>query len=351
MNVQKLYDTIMGKTGSDKISLGWLIKQTCIEILSSMFTYDGLPDSIPEEFVEQFLIMNGSAAGWRYDGSDEDFFDKLIVSIGDSANEPNVYGIGKKYIAATQNGYVKTLTPDEDGVIIWNNSTKTSDMGIINAFADMLTEEVLSLKSNIYYSRNKPVFKANTDIEKNAIKEAFNNIKNDLEPIVITSNNVLEQLDGADESIKVLDITDVQNADKIQYIVKAIDDTFRWFFTFYGQSMQGNGKMAQQTVKEVDGSTSLSFIYPNDRLKQRQKGFDKFNKLFGTEITVRYSDAWLTESIKYKNEADIDSDSLLEDPQAAETQPEEQPAEQQEEQPAEQPDEQQEEKEEGGGED
>lgn len=351
MNVQKLYDTIMGKTGSDKISLGWLIKQTCIEILASMFTYEGLPDSIPEEFVEQFLIMNGSTAGWRYDGSDEKFFDKLIVSIGDSADAPNVYGIGKKYIAATQNGYVKTLTPDEDGVIIWNNSTKTSDMGIINAFADMITEEVLSLKSNIYYSRNKPVFKANTDIEKNAIREAFNNIKNDLEPIVITSNNVLEQLDGADEAIKVLDITDVQNADKIQYIVKAIDDTFRWFFTFYGQSVQGNGKMAQQTVKEVDGSTSLSFIYPNDRLKQRQKGFDKFNKLFGTEISVRYSDAWLTESIKYKNEADIDSDTLLEDLQAAEGQPDEQPAEQQEEQHAEQPDEQQEEKKEGGGED
>ena len=109
--------------------------------------------------------------------------------------------------------------------------------------------------------------------------------------------------------------------------------------------------MAQQTVKEVDGSTSLSFIYPNDRLRQRQKGFDKFNKLFGTDISVRYSDAWLTESIKYKNEADIDSDTLLEDLQTAEGQPEEQPAEQQEEQPAEQPDEQQEEKKEGGGED
>ena len=79
--------------------------------------------------------------------------------------------------------------------------------------------------------------------------------------------------------------------------------------------------MAQQTVKEVDGSTSLSFIYPNDRLKMRQRGFDEFNRLFGTNISVRFSDAWLTESIKYKNEADIDADQLLEEA-TAEEQPE-----------------------------
>ena len=203
-------------------------------------------------------------------------------------------------------------------------------MLLINAFADMVTEAFISLKANILYSRNKPVFKASTDKERAAIAEAFNKIKNDLEPIVITSNNIMEQIDGAEESVKVLDITDVQNADKIQYIVKTIDDCFRWFFTLYGQSVQGNGKMAQQTVKEVDGSTSLSFIYPNDRLKMRQRGFDEFNRIFGTDVKVRFSDAWLTESIKYKNEADIDADQLLEDP-AAEEQPEEQPEEQTEE--------------------
>ena len=342
MNVQKLYDMILQRSGADKLSLAWTLKQLCINILASMFTYEGLPESIPEEYVEQFLIMNGSTAGWTYDGPDPDFKDKQIVSIGGQANEPNVYGLGHKYIAATQNGYVKTLTPREDCAVIYNNSLKTSDMDIINSFVDLLTEEIVSLKTNLLYSRNKPVFKASTDKERAAITEAFNKIKNDLEPIVITSDNILEQLDGAAESIKILDITDVNNSDKLQNIVKCIDDTFRYFFTLYGQSVQGNGKMAQQTVKEIDGSTSLSFIYPNDRLKQRQKGFDEFNRIFGTDITVRFSDAWLTESIKYKNEADIDSDQLLEDPAAAEEQPEGQP----EEQPEGQPEEEQEEREE-----
>lgn len=334
MNFEKLYNSILSKYAPDKISFAFLIKQTCIDILASMFTYEGLPDSIPAEFIEQYLIINGSAAGWLYDGPDSDFKDKHIISVGGDANEPNVYGIGKKYIASTQNGYVKTLTPGEDCAIIYNNNIKTGDIGIINAFADMITEQFVSLKANVLYSRNKPVFKASTDTERAAILEAFSKIKNDLEPIVITSENVLEQLDGAPESVKILDITDVNNADKLQYIIKAIDDTFRWFFTLYGQAVQGNGKMAQQSIEEIDGSTSLSFIYPNDRLLQRQKGFERFNELFGTDIKVKYSDAWLTESIKYKLQADIDGDNVLEDLQpddAAEEQPEEQLEEQPEE--------------------
>ena len=337
MNIEKLYDCILQKKGADKITLAVLLKNLCVDILASMFTYGNLPESIPEEYIEQFLITNGSIAGWRYDGGQDPLHDnELIVSIGGEADEPDVYGLGIDYIAATQNGYTKRIRRGADGVIIYNNSIKTGDMEIINAFVDMLVEENISLKANLLFSRNKPVFKAATDKERAAIIEAFNKIKNDLEPIVITSENVLEQLEGAPETVKILDITDVNNADKIQYIVKTIDDTFRWFFTLYGQSVQGNGKMAQQSVKEIDGSTSLSFIYPNDRLKQRQKGFDAFNKMFGTDITIRYSDAWLTESIKYKNEADIDNDALLEDPAAA---PEEQPEQQPDEQPDEQPEE------------
>lgn len=315
MTNQKLYDFILGKFYPEKISFAWTLKDTFINMLASMFTYEGLPDSIKPEFVERFLIMNGSIAGWRYDGPDADYSDKLIVSIGGDANEPDVYGIGTHYIAATQNGYTKSLKRDEDGVIIYNNSCYMPDIQIINAFVDELTEMFVSLRTNILYTRNKPVFKAATDKEKRAIQEAFEKIKNDLEPIIVTSTNVMEEIEGS-ETVKVLDITDVQNADKLQYIVKSIDDAFRWFFTLYGQAVQGNGKMAQQTVKEVDGSTSLSFIYPNDRLKMRQEGFDRFNKMFGTNISVRFSDAWLTESIKYKNEADIDSDQLLEDPAA-----------------------------------
>ena len=314
MTNTEIYEKILSIKGADKALKAWTLKDLCIEILGNMFTYGNLPDSIPEEFIERFFIMNGSVAMWTLDNAADEDNGKVIVTIGGEAERPNVYGVGSSYIASTFNGYVKTLKPHDTGAIGYNNSLHTSDMPFICQVVDLMTEILTSLKTNVIYSRLKPIFKVTNDTEKQAVIQAFKNIKDDLEPIQITSRNVMaEELEGQ-ETIKVLDITDVKNADKLQYIMKAADDVIRWFFTYYaGQAIQGNSKLAQQTVDEVQGSTSTSFILPNDRLKMRRKWVDECNKLFGTEITVDFSDAWKTESLKYKAEADINDNGTLEE--------------------------------------
>ena len=327
-----IYDMIVLKYG-DKVLKAWSLKDVLINYLAPMFKYEELPDSIPEEFIERFHILNGDIAVWKLDDPNAfRYKDELIVSCCGYADKPDVYGIGERVIATTLSGYVKEdLKEGESCVVIHNNSLYTSDMAIICYFTDMFTEMFTSLKTNIIYSRLKPVFKVSDDKEAAAVKEAFTKIKNDSEPIQITSTNVLAEAlaeAGADptDTIKVLDITDVKNADKLQYIVKCIDDAFRWFFSMIGQAIQGNGKLAQQTVDEVQGTTSMSFILPNDRLKMRRKGWEKANKLFGTNVSVDFSDAWKTESIKYKKEADIDENGELEElTKEPETEPEKEP--------------------------
>lgn len=328
-----IYNMIVLKYG-DKILKAWSLKDVLLNYLAPMFKYDELPDSIPEEFIERFHMLNGDIAVWKLDDPDAvKYKDELIVSCCGYADKPDVYGIGSRVIASTLSGYVKEDMEDgKDCVVIHNNSMYTSDMAIICYFTDMLTEMFTSLKTNIIYSRLKPVFKVSDDKEAAAVTEAFTKIKNDSEPIQITSTNVLAdalaEAGAGVETIKVLDITDVKNADKLQYIVKAIDDAFRWFFSMIGQAIQGNGKLAQQTVDEVQGTTSMSFILPNDRLKMRRKGWEKANELFGTNVTVDFSDAWKTESIKYKKEADIDENGKLEElEEQPETEPETQPEE------------------------
>ena len=328
---QEIYDFLVLRCGN-KVIKAWNIKDVCININSTMFAYKKLPESIPQEFIERFLILNDPVIFWKLDDPDAvRYKDELIVSPGDYADRPDCYGLGKRVIASTLSGYVKEdLEPGKDCVVMHNNSVYTSDMPVISQAVDMITEMLVSLSSNVIYSRNKPVFKASTDKEKAAIETAFNSIKDDSKPIVITSKNVIEEeLEGA-ETIKVLDITDVNNADKIQFIVKAIDDVFRWYLTLYGQAVVGNGKMAQQSVEEVQGTTSASFILPNDKLRMRKKAIDEVNALFGNDIEVDFSDAWKTESVKYKKEADIDENGELEE---LETEPEEEPETQPEEEP------------------
>lgn len=337
----EIYDMIVLKYG-DKVLKAWSLKDILINYLAPMFAYKDLPESIPEEFIERFHILNGDIAAWKLDDQDAvKYKDELIVSCCGYADQPDVYGRGSRVIASTLSGYVKDdLVDGESCVVIHNNSMYTSDMAIINQFTDMLTEMLTSLKTNIIYSRLKPIFKVSDDKEAAAVKEAFTKIKDDSEPIQITSNNVLAEAlaeaGAGSETIKVLDITDVKNADKLQYIVKAIDDVFRWFFSMIGQAIQGNGKLAQQTVDEVQGTTSMSFILPNDRLKMRRRGWDKVNEIFGTSVTVDFSDAWKTESIKYKKEADIDENGEFEE---LETQPETQPEGEPESEPESEPEE------------
>ena len=329
-----IYDMIVLKYG-DKVLKAWSLKDVLINFLAPMFKYEELPDSIPEEFIERFHILNGDIAVWKLDDPNAfRYKDELIVSCCGYADKPDAYGIGERVIATTLSGYAKNdLKEGESCIVIHNNSLYTSDMAIICYFTDMFTEMLTSLKTNIIYSRLKPVFKVSDEKERAAVLEAFTKIKDDSEPIQITSSNVLAEAlaeAGANptDTIKVLDITDVKNADKLQYIVKCIDDAFRWFFSMIGQAIQGNGKLAQQTVDEVQGTTSMSFILPNDRLKMRRKGWDKVNKLFGTSVTVDFSDAWKTESIKYKKEADIDENGELEElTEEPETEPEAQPEE------------------------
>lgn len=313
MDNESLLNLIHSKKGYKKQLAAWTLKDICILILGSMFTYKNLPESIPEEFMERFLIVGGSAAVWRLDDPDaKRYKGELIVSPGCNSDEPDAYGIGYRFIATTLNGYVKELL-DADAAVGRNNSLYNSDMPIVSAVCSILTEMFTSLNTNIIYSRLKPIFKVSTDEEKAAVEEAFRKIKDDLEPIQVTSQNVLSMIEGA-EDIKILDITDVKNADKLQYIIKAIDDMIRWFYTYYaGQAIQGNSKLAQQTVDEVQGTTSTSFILPNDRLKQRRRWVDKINRLFGTDIQVDFSDAWKTESLKYKKEADLDEDGTVEE--------------------------------------
>ena len=330
-----IYEYLILKCGN-KVVKAWALRDVCLNINATMFSYKNLPDSIPQEFIERFLIMNDPVVFWKLDDKNAvRYSGELIVSPGDYADRPDCYGLGSHVIASTLSGYVKeNLEPGKDCVVMHNNSVYTSDMAIISQAVDMITEMLTSLKTNIIYSRLKPVFKATTDKEKSAIETAFNTIKDDSKPIVITSKNVIEEEIEGSETIKVLEITDVKNADKLQYIVKAIDDVMRWYLTLYGQAIQGNAKLAQQTVDEVQGTTSASFILPNDKLRMRKKAIEEVNALFGTDIEVDFSDAWKTESVKYKKEADIDENGELEElEEEPETQPEEEPETQPEEEP------------------
>lgn len=261
----------------------------------SMFDYDGLPETVDERFIEIYLSSNGSIAWTKFD-------DDLVVIRGNIAGTPGNYGLGDEYIGTNDNSKIGavTRTIDKDCIVGFNTSTMSPDLDIY-FYADLLKEIEKSIRFNVRFARLAPILKASTAMKEEALRNLLNNIDDGNMVNIVTSNVVDELLKEGSGEYEAINLTNVDDIKNVQYLVKAYEDLLRIFHTKYGQAEQGTGKMAQQTVDEVNGSASASFVLALDKLKQRQKMINKVNQMFNTSISVKFSPAWDMEYQRYIN--------------------------------------------------
>lgn len=252
--------------------------------LASMFDWS-TDSGVDTRFIELYLLIFGECAIWECDG-------KLIVSICNRAGKPNVNGLGSDLICITENGKSKMFNDFEsrdDVVYIRNNKYATPDYNI-EPTANILAELYTSLRHNIINARYTPVVVAHDKNAKTAIENVLktNNASSDIQ--VVLSDNIF---DTAKEY--VLNITDVNAQDKIQYINHARDDVLRQFYSIYGLDTCGTSKMAQQSADEINAGCNARRVLPTDRLNERKEGARKIRERFGVSFEVDFSEPWKEE--------------------------------------------------------
>ena len=286
----------------------------------SMFDYKSFPDSMPKEYAERYLIWYGSAAA---DKIPETYNNGLykgenVFLKADPSDEPDAYGLGSKVIVTSCNGYCETKSFNEVA-FGWNNSAHTNLRAFIALVSDALANALTSLRSGVGYSKNHPIYKARDDKEAAALNEYWKKVKDSDgdDDLAIASKNILDELEGITPgaSQNVINLSDPATSDKLQYVDRVVDSMIRRYFSLYGQSVQGGNKLAQESVDEVNGYTSTSFILPNDMLYQRRLWLDRMKalNLVPEEAEIDFSTAWKVEAIKYQKEADVDQNGELEE--------------------------------------
>ena len=286
----------------------------------SMFDYKSFPDSMPKEYAERYLIWYGSAAA---DKIPETYNNGLykgenVFLKADPSDEPDAYGLGSKVIVTSCNGYCETKS-FEEVAFGWNNSAHTNLREFIALVSDALANALTSLRSGVGYSKNHPIYKARDDKEAAALNEYWKKVKDSDgdDDLAIASKNILDELEGITPgaSQNVINLSDPATSDKLQYVDRVVDSMIRRYFSLYGQSVQGGNKLAQESVDEVNGYTSTSFILPNDMLYQRRLWLDRMKalNLVPEEAEIDFSTAWKVEAIKYQKEADVDQNGDLEE--------------------------------------
>lgn len=259
------------------------------QILTSMFEYSNLPKGLDRKFIEHTLIRFGCCGIVK-------IYDEFFVGVPTIMPPLDNYGIGTDITITTYNGqYQKHGKIGENCVLIWNNTEFIGDF-IITWFAKMFKEVDVSMEANVFNSRLHPIPVARNSKVKSAIDNIFKSIKGETKNTdtysILSDTAFADEISGTATKIDVLNLTDVKDVDKLQYLSKFHDDLLRRFCTLYGHAMQTTGKMAQQTIEEIQGYDSFSMIIPSNRLEEREKGIQEFNRIFGENVTVKFNTAW-----------------------------------------------------------
>lgn len=213
-----------------------------------------------------------------------------VVFVGIDLNE---YGILPDAICHDRAGHEDKFTDwqnSQECFVFFNNRNHTPDINIPR-YADLLSKIDISLNANIVNSRMSPIVVAKDNNTKNQLAEIIKQ-NHDGHTEVITSPNILNE-EG--DNITVVNITDVNASDKIQYLLHAKDDLTREFLNLYGLHITGTGKMAQQSVEEITGSNNAALVIPYEMMKARNDTLQRFNAITGLNVVCQFSESWQRE--------------------------------------------------------
>lgn len=259
-----------------------------------MFTYDGLPETVDEKHIEDYLNISGSC-GWGR-GSDGNIY---IAPYAGRTGKIDQYGEGTELDCDTPNGINIKGTIGVDVAVMYNNTARFPQTDLI--FDSMtMTELDKSSTSNVIFARIAPLFSCTDDKSKQAVKEIIENvIAGNIEAVV--SENLADMLGfGQSEGIKTIDMFDhPERVQYLQYLSQFYDVVMRRHFSRRGLTIKTPTKAAQQSTDEIHGLDSVSWYYPLNKLKARQDALEEINRIFGTDIKVRFSDIWEQEYQAY----------------------------------------------------
>lgn len=267
--------------------------------LSSMFEYEGFDSSINTDFIEFYncLTPQGCCGVFRNESGTE------ILGYCTEGGAYDAYGIPVKFNINTLNqNNIQGVTDGVDAAICWNNKTHTPDIVQLTRFTELFALVDSSQKCLMKYARLFPVFEVDNEQVKQQIDEALKNADRG-DPFTYVNKGLSKiGLDG-EPNMKIIQLGDASAVDKIQYLSTYHNDLLRRFFTMYGMNYSQSMKQAQQSIEEIHSDINVSWIIPDDRLKQRQRFIQNYNKVFNHQASVRYSDAWMKAYKKYMEDA------------------------------------------------
>lgn len=253
--------------------------------LQSMFVYEGLPDSIPQKWLENYLLTKGTVT-WLRNGPDGD----LVVTFGGLGGKPDEYYIPTEVIIANpylKKGVNRTYIRDKEVVVMYNDTYAQGLIPMLRKWCGMLVEAEIGLNMNAIMSRGSLILTAVDDKTKESAELWLKRLREGQLGIIGESPFLVGNQDSS------LTVNNIGNT--ATTLTDLIEYTQYIKSCLYNElGLQSNYNMKREAINSNESQLNEDQLHPliDDMLRERQIGLEKVNAMFGTNITVRFNSAW-----------------------------------------------------------
>ena len=280
---------------TDKSKSAASIVNYMLSRLQQMFLYEGLPDSIPCQYLENYLLVNGNCVIGKDLKHPED--DNIYAFVGAAGGEPDIYYRPTRYFIAnpslqTSEGfYISETDPNHEpnAVIVRNDTMWQGLYPMMARYAAIISENLLTIRTADVLLRLLALITAPDD----SSRLAANQFLKDIEEGKLASVGENRFLDGIH----------MQNppSNNGSYLTQFIELHQYMVGSFYNEiGLNANYNMKREALSESETGLNDDSLMPlcENMLRCRQEDMDKVNAMFGTSIKVSFNSSWLENEIE-----------------------------------------------------
>ena len=261
----------------------------------SMFVYEGLPDTIPVQWLESYLQRNGSCCIAEHEG-------KLYALLGSAGGEldnyyqPTVYTVANPALNLS-----KTFKIGEDCVYCKNDYDAIGLTPLVSRYCGLMTENLLTVRISDINMRMMSLLSAPDDNTLQSTKQYLKDLE-DGKLGVVGETPFFEGLK--------LQSKGVGNGD---YMIQFIELQQYLKGSMYNElGINANFNMKREALSGQEVSLNDDALMPliDDMLKQRRAMCDDLNTMFELNVSVDYGSTWHSNIIEKQliTEEDLGAD-------------------------------------------
>ena len=243
----------------------------------SMFTYEGLPDTIPVQWLESYLQRNGSCCIAEHEG-------KLYALLGNAGGEPDEYYQPTIYTVANPAlNLSKSYKIGEDCVYCKNDYDAIGLVPLVSRYCGLMTENLLTVRISDINMRMMNLLSAPDDNTLQSTKQYLKDLE-DGKLGVVGETPFFEGLKLQSKGVGNGDYM-IQFIELQQYLKGSM---------YIELGINANFNMKREALSGQELSLNDDALMPliDDMLKQRRAMCDELNEMFGLNVSVDYGSSW-----------------------------------------------------------